>query len=381
MIITASKLVRGHDIAGFAWSSLRRFLNVQHVEQQITDLHKLPKSQRQNARKQAQQVRYCLMQAREYAEAADRVSLVTKPTLLYYSTMCLALAEVLLKHSGDSSLDRARETHRHHGLTFHVGALPREQQDLQTTANGLLAKPAFNASERFGTFELWHRSCRFTPVPGMKTQRAGNGQTTGFSAILAPEDSRLPLVPKKGLTLMEVMKMLPSLMDHLGQYGIHADLVRTRVDQYVEAGRSTRISITINPCPDDLRQQFLNSCMFRAGDWHHVDYKEGYLGGRIDITFDETALPSFMLPNGTAVGETLFRFWPGEPPLNEFGLFYYALFIVGNYARYFPDKWIADVEENTALALAVEEMMTAATARVPLLALSELSRIYHVPAD
>ncbi len=75
------------------------------------------------------------------------------------------------------------------------------------------------------------------------------------------------------------------------------------------------------------------------------------------------------------------RFWLRNEPLNEFGFFYVALFIAGNYARYYPDKWLADVEQSSFLALAIEELLYLAEERVPLLALSELTRAYHIIED
>ena len=101
-----------------SWASLQRFQNTAYVAERIAALHDLKPSQMQNAKKQARQLRYCLMQAKEYYRASTAVSLATRPILLYYSIMSLALAEILLKSTGDSSLDRAREQHRHHGLTF-----------------------------------------------------------------------------------------------------------------------------------------------------------------------------------------------------------------------------------------------------------------------
>src|ERR1700682_120085 len=109
MIITNTKSVLTRDLLGFGWANLRRFHDVAYVEGVLEQLHSIPKKHRQNARKQARQIRLCLMQAREYADAAEAVSLVTKPTLYYYSLMSLALAEILLKQPGDSSLDMMRE--------------------------------------------------------------------------------------------------------------------------------------------------------------------------------------------------------------------------------------------------------------------------------
>jgi hypothetical protein len=72
------------------------------------------------------------------------------------------------------------------------------------------------------------------------------------------------------------------------------------------------------------------------------------------------------------------RFWPEAVPLNEFGYLYVALFIAGNYARYYPDRWVLDVENSTPLALATEELIRVADSRLPWLALSELERKYYV---
>jgi hypothetical protein len=86
------------------------------------------------------------------------------------------------------------------------------------------------------------------------------------------------------------------------------------------------------------------------------------------------------IPNGTTWTSGEVRFWPCDQPLNEFGFIYIALYIAGNYARYFPDLWMRDVERSSPLALVIEELLAMAARRMPLLALSELSGIYYVPA-
>lgn len=54
--------------------------------------HSVPKDQRPNVLKQATKIRYCLLQAKEYRDAAEGASLATKPLLLYYSVMSLAFS-------------------------------------------------------------------------------------------------------------------------------------------------------------------------------------------------------------------------------------------------------------------------------------------------
>jgi len=56
-----------------------------------------------------------------------------------------------------------------------------------------------------------------------------------------------------------------------------------------------------------------------------------------------------------------------------------ALFIAGNYVRYYPDRWLRDVVKSAPLAMAIEALCTVAEWRVPWLMFSELRRIMFVP--
>jgi hypothetical protein len=141
VIIEKVRRVVSSDLSHYAWAGLRRYQNVAFVEEQISELHALGKSAHANVRKQATQLRYCLIQAKEYFDASKSVTLATQPVLLYYSIMSLALAEVLLKQSGDSSLDRARGEHRHHGLELRTSSVAKDRDDLQTSASALRAVP------------------------------------------------------------------------------------------------------------------------------------------------------------------------------------------------------------------------------------------------
>lgn len=141
MIITNCSSIPSGTPSHFAWAGLRRYLNVAYVEELICQLNGLNASQRANVRKQATQIRYCLLQAQEYFDAAGAVSLATKPNLYYYSIMSLALAEILFKQTGLSSLDKAREQHKHHGLELHVRDLPKGTKNLAATASALSANP------------------------------------------------------------------------------------------------------------------------------------------------------------------------------------------------------------------------------------------------
>jgi hypothetical protein len=132
--IRFTRKVHTSDPSAWAWAGLRKFQNVELVSGRITQLHEIDPKWAKRVQKQARQLRYCLIQAREYFTAAQAVSLATKPNLLYYGTMSLALAEILFKQSGDSSLDWARSEHRHHGLLMTAGDKKRESSGLSECA-------------------------------------------------------------------------------------------------------------------------------------------------------------------------------------------------------------------------------------------------------
>ena len=67
--------------------------------------------------------------------------------------MSLALAEILFKQSGNSSLDKARAENRHHGLSMTTGGIARGA-DLADSAANLRAIPMEVEGKRKGTFEL-----------------------------------------------------------------------------------------------------------------------------------------------------------------------------------------------------------------------------------
>lgn len=86
-----------------------------------------------------------------------------------------------------------------------------------------------------------------------------------------------------------------------------------------------------------------------------------------------------IFPPGMSMDSQNYVFYEDYAPLSGFGMYYVALFIIGNYARYYPDLWMRDIEHSSPLSLLVEELLIDAATALPLLTLSELSRVYYVP--
>jgi hypothetical protein len=123
MIVDQGTDVLSGDRTRFAWSGLRRYSNSLAVKKRIVDRWLLSKRHHSNAEKQALQLGFCLAQAKEYFEAAERSTLATQPMQLYYGCMSLALSEILWKGGGMMSLDKLRQKHAHHGLELKLGNL------------------------------------------------------------------------------------------------------------------------------------------------------------------------------------------------------------------------------------------------------------------
>lgn len=374
MIIPNVRKVRTADPQAFAWAGLRKFQNVELITEELVQLHNVPAKFRDDVKKQARQIRYCVIQAREYFAAAQAVSLATKPNLLYYGTMSLALAEILYKQSGDSSLDKARSEHRHHGLSMTAGGIPGGAS-LAISADALRALPLEIDGQRKGTFELWHRSSRESPIGGNLVTHFDSGHSTGFQNIYVAIDEAYPKVPANGVTLKECFSCLPFMVEHVSNAGISTNFVRGTALANHWPGENWRRVTTVTIHPSPLVADLIEGIKVEPSLVSFIDLTEIATGIQIQLTSDwingSAGMP---LPPASMINTGEWRMWTNKPPLNEFGYFYVALFIAGNYARYFPDRWLYDAERSTPLALAIEELCSYADWRVPWLSLCELGR-------
>jgi hypothetical protein len=118
-------------------------------------------------------------------------------------------------------------------------------------------------------------------------------------------------------------------------------------------------------------------------DCDYIEYRNGgglirYIRYKMDYYSNQYKNYATTFPPGVSFDSHNYMFYDDYAPLNGFGMYYGALFIIGNYARYYPDLWMKDIEQSSPLSLVVEELLADAAVALPLLTLSELSRIYYV---
>jgi hypothetical protein len=86
------------------------------------------------------------------------------------------------------------------------------------------------SDERFGTFDLWHRSCRSDPLIGSQREHGiGGGFSRGYRVLGMPGDVRLPLLPSAGISLLECLQCIPQMASHLYARGLKPASVRASV--------------------------------------------------------------------------------------------------------------------------------------------------------
>lgn len=383
MIIENVKIVRPGDIQHHLWSRISLFLNIENTASLIVKLHNLTtNSEKQNAKKQASEIRHCLIQAKEYFDAAKKVSLATKPVLLYYSIMSLALAEVLLKQTADSRLEKLRAHHNCHGLQTLISSKPKTDDPLQISSKSIVCKAQTDSKNiPRGTFEVWRRSAREYPVGAYTTTNLQNGASqTGYRSHLQPADIAPSPLPSHGISLYECLAELPYMADVLQNLGGEPNFVRGKIVVTQNGISGDPVStLIIHPQKLDLIDKFGSLVKADAASINTLNIIETIPSGYLISQTLKNGEPSIRTyPHSICLNDEDIFFSCSNINFGEFGILYLAIHMAGNFARYYPDIWLNHIEKSSPLATAIEELCHHSFDRLPLLILSELTRTYYV---
>ncbi len=294
--------------------------------------------------------------------------------------MYFAIAEILYKQTGDSNLELARAEHAHHGLLFIHSKNIKSEPSIIEQLKSLGAKPMFAGERRKGTFDLWHRTAREHPVLGNLASIYNNNTSKRLHLAAFGSVHRLPLFPLQGVSLYECMKLSPLLEKQIFDLGLEPFVVRA--DLTIEnrtVSKESHFTLIFQPGKKADIDLIVSQCRFLPENWSNIEYLELNSGGGVAkwIVRDGSRY-GIQLPNAISANASRIFFLPEGQPLNEFGILYVTLFILGNLARYYADQWIPLIEESSKFAQYVEACLAMAVKRVPLLALCELSETYWI---
>lgn len=299
--------------------------------------------------------------------------------LLYYSLMNLAIAEILLKQSGDSSLDRAREQHRHHGLSFSLNPISGKDMVIEKTLGQLTAELARKSNgEHYGTFALWLRSARGAPMIAKVIDHSSGSRLSSYRAVGLPVDDVFDAKITK-ISLADCIGRLPALYTFCNTVNVQSQFMRCQIEGTTNAdAKSGRFALAIHPGDQAVYEATIAQIKVRSDCIPAMQYDDHGHFGTMIYQHSQDFPMMFRLPLSCNIYTDECMLCAPDPVTNEFGYYYLSLYMCGNYARYYPDHWIRDMASSSFLSTAVNEVMHTAQERVPLLALSEFERAYNV---
>jgi hypothetical protein len=368
MTINPQNILR-EEAERVAIAGLRSFFNIERVTRLLAERHSVPAKDRHFVQLQAESIRYCLQQALEYRDAA-LASTFSRPTLVYYSIMSLALCEILFKRDGRFRLAKLREAHGHHGLNFSVQVPPSFKGDVPLV--GLSAERLTS-----GTFAVWFETARHPGFFGTYVDVRGAGKTTGLRQLGAP--SPLIEVPER-LSLLDLACSCPTMHFEAHNLGIQSQLARATVEVTNYRDQKTvTLDLIIHPAPLDVLDLVWKHIIFSPRCIDLVQPKEFASGGGFSLSYPERAdYIGVKLPVTYTLQSGYLLLSSEVVPLNEFGFYYISSYIAGMFARYYPEYWARAVDNSSQTFEVIDKLMSSALSRAPLLLLGELRDSYYV---
>ncbi len=360
------------DIGEFAWEEIDIFSNSELIFEIVRKRHNLSAKHLDNARKQAEQIKYFIRLAQELRRAAEIGSRHTRALQAYYTAMNLATAEILVKNTGDFSFDRNRDIYQHHGLDFKFSAA--RKASMQELAAGIVARPRTTAKKGFpGTFVAWQKNASHRPLPGFERTISGKNDSSGPSLIfgkgLIPDQ-----VKTASISLLECFENTPSLHRSYPFHNLENRFVRC---EFGKTNLLDQKENLIGICAHPDKAEKISK--LKAG----INFKESSVSQKWlderDTSFIgfylfplESSSVTMDIPEGIAENCKDVFLSTDVMKLNEFGYLYVGLFLLSNLVRYYPDVWGAHIEKNSDFIVACARFVEHALQRLPVLAYSEI---------
>lgn len=199
----------------------------------------------------------------------------------------------------------------------------------------------------------------------------------------------MKLVPESGITLHECLALIPDMAAIVEHVGLKSKLVRSTIRRVVELNDPDEVVFQTTLIIHPTRKENLDFISNELIQFEPVDAFQPLFNVNITemknglvISWRSTSVhggPHIRFPDSFSVNaEQAFLQAIAEPSLNEFGLYYVAMFICGMYSRYYPDLWMKQLERSEPLALSIETLCDFSRERLPLLTLSELTNTHFL---
>lgn len=356
------------------WRRFARFQDIELTTEMLMAARKVPASQKQNVRKQMQQLSYSTTQAKEFSDAARSGGDTTRALLAYYSITALANVEILWRGSADENFERRPSHYNGHGLEivqsqslWDFGARPQLRNDGSVS----------------GLFGLWRRFASHFPLYCEWMTASGDTSRTTLAAGISGRPLEFFSLPNRPLTLGECLKHIPSLAHSTIAYGEQPQFVRGRNEvrsSLDSAGReqSRQIDYILHPASPAIFDTVLEFFRFNPSMAENLRIQGGNGGAgaalRIEYDVENPPWQDWGVPEVFSERRDLYYMVGPGAFLNEFGYFYIGLYITGMVSRYYPHHWIKQLREGAYVTSLVQEFVEHSLQRAPMLVLGQLEQ-------
>lgn len=342
------------DVVAEAWRRILEFANTDLALETIRHRHGAAanKSDQQNYKKQAQQIRVTILQAREYFAAAESSTLFTSPNHLYYGIVSLSSAIMLLLGNGEKALDRLRQSaaNKHHGLDFTTAATAN------TSKNDLnILTQSYVEVRQTGHFMNWYCTLPGNDKVFALVQRSVGGGTgwtgrepVGEESMLLPHE-----IAGRKCHLLDMLQFFPDLHRDLRRYGIMVASSRINYKMTLQSENSfQRHQWNIHGASDQASlEKILESFKVSSAYTECFQYE-------VDPTYT-AAIISFLSLNPNSLfqcpsirvdlnnNQFLYAEDLKTPEIVDAYMVAYGLSML---SRYYPDLWISCLESHCKAA-------------------------------
>lgn len=356
-----------------SWRRILEFANIELAIEAIESIHGVATNKTQaNYKKQALQLRAALLQAKEYFDAALSSSLYTKPNHLYYGTVALTTACMLLRGDGNKSLDLLRKDakNRHHGLDFTFSLATKQASEKLNLLENSYIKILEN-----GHFPNWYKTLKkIQPVNGVLISIHANGATnTSYLALGNYEIKAFDKLANTKTNILDLLKKLPDINNELTTYGIASNAARGSYklidnkissEQHLEfTFHSSNSSQALIKIVDEFKCEGIKFI-------YDINIESG---SGILYTKSDRAVPSIKFPDFRETLDHKAIYYAEEllvPELVDLFLISYALSML---SRYYPDIWVTFIESHCKGAKLTERLVSILISKIPQLALNQFT--------
>ena len=363
------------DIYAETWRQLLEFANFDLTKDVIARRHGEPKSKKDhhNFTKQASQARVCVLQAKEYFDAARETTLFTSPNHSYYGANALASLIMLVLGDGTMSLDylRSDNKNKHHGLGFSTGC------NAKSASSGLeLVENSRVEILGFGHFFNLYKSLPAKgPVFATAKRIHGSTFTTNMQTVGEYKVPTIDTLVNTQKTLLELLKFLPDLNSELQRFGITVNQSRsTHEVQYKDDVEHTH-TWRIHECKTENElEKILEKFVVCARLSDALDFQgsENARSGIVKLQFKPLQDYAFSWPNSRNTMNHDTISYADMPETHEITDLYLVAYQLSMLSRYFPDIWVGCIESQCRAAKLIERATDVIIKKLPILTLSIL---------